>query len=122
MTEHNRFTDDDMILMAKDYLLYLAWEKKYNSKTQTFQQIIIQEYLGSIDEAIEFYLMRIIKNIPFCIFLAWIYETNNFTFIFTKNERSQLYIIIKKIVMYSTLDEIKEIIEMSEICIKYKFV
>ena len=118
MTEHKRFTNDDMFSMAKDYLLYLAWEKKYNSNTQTFQQIIIQEYLGSIDEAIEFYLMRIIKNIHFCVFVNWIYETNNFTFILTKKERSHLYIIIKKIVMYSTLDEIKEIIEMSEICIK----
>jgi hypothetical protein len=107
-----------MFTMVKNYFCYLAWEKKYNSNTQTFQQIIIQEYLGNIDEAIEFYLMRIIKNIHFCVFVTWIYDTNNFTFIFTKNERSQLYIIIKKIVMYSTLNEIKEIIEMSEICIK----
>ena len=111
-------TDDDMFTMVKNYFCYLAWEKKYNSNTQTFQQIIIQEYLGNIDEAIEFYLMRIIKDINFCVFVLWIYESTNFTFTFSKDERSKLYLIIHGVVMDSTLDDIKEIINMGEICIK----
>jgi len=110
-------TEDEMFNMVKSYLYYLAWEQKYNFNTQTFQQIIIQDYQGNIDEAIEECLMNIIKKINFYIFIVWLHESI-IDYTLLEDDLSQLFIITQKVVFDSTLDEIKEMIGMSGDCLK----
>jgi len=110
-------TEDEMFNMVKSYIYYLAWEQKYNFNTQTFQQIIIQDYEGNIDWAIEDYLMNIIKKINFYIFLLWLHESI-IDYTLLEDELSQLYIITQNIVFNCTLNEIKEMIGMDDVCLK----
>ena len=85
-------TDDEMFNMVKSYIYYLAWEKKYNFHTQTFQQIIIQDYEGKIDWAIEDYLMTIIKKINFYVFVMLIHDKYiNYTL--SEDELSKLFLV-----------------------------
>jgi len=110
-------TDDEMFNMVKSYIYYLAWEKKYNFHTQTFQQIIIQDYEGNIDWAIEDYLMTIIKKINFYVFVMLIHDKYiNYTL--SEDELSKLFLVMQNIVFNSTLNEIKEIIGMGDVCLK----
>ena len=108
-------TDDELFLLVKSFICYLAWEKKYNFNSYTFQQIILQNYQGMIDEAIEFYLMKIIKEINIYQFFMWLYQKG---VDITEDERSKLYIIMQHVVFNSTIDDIKEMIGMDEVCIK----
>jgi len=110
-------TEDEMFNMVKSYIYYLAWEQKYNFNTQTFQQIIIQDYQGNIDEAIEDCLMNIIKKINFYIFIMWLHESI-IDYTLLEDNLSQLFLITQKVVFDSTLDEIKEMIGMSGDCLK----
>jgi hypothetical protein len=110
-------TEDEMFNMVKSYFYYLAWEQKYNFNTQTFQQIIIQDYQGNIDEAIEDCLMNIIKKINFYIFIMWLHESI-IDYTLLEDNLSQLFLITQQIVFNSTLDEIKEMIGMSCDCLK----
>jgi len=110
-------TDDEMFNMVKSYIYYLAWEKKYNFHTQTFQQIIIQDYEGNIDWAIEDYLMTIIKKINFYVFVMLIHDKYiNYTL--SEDELSKLFLVMQNIVFNSTLNEIKEMIGMGDVCLK----
>jgi hypothetical protein len=115
MTDETQMTDDELFLMVKSFLCYLAWEKKYNFNSYTFQQIILQNYQGIIDEAIEYYLMKIIKEININQFFAWLYQKGIDT---TEEDCSKLYLIMQRIVFDYTVEEIKEIIGMIEVCIK----
>jgi hypothetical protein len=110
-------TEDEMFNMAKSYIYYLAWEEKYNFNTQTFQQIIIQDYEGNIDWAIEDYLMNVIKKINFYIFLLWLHESI-IDYTLLEDVLSQLFIIMQNIVFNCTLNEIKEMIGMDDVCLK----
>jgi hypothetical protein len=110
-------TEDEMFNIAKSSIYYLAWEEKYNFNTQTFQQIIIQDYEGNIDWAIEDYLMNVIKKINFYIFLLWLHESI-IDYTLLEDVLSQLFIIMQNIVFNCTLNEIKEMIGMDDVCLK----
>ena len=69
-----------------------------------------------IDEAIEFYLMKIIKEINIYQFFMWLYQSKSIYI--SENDYSKLYIIMKHVVFNSTIDDIKEMIGMDEVCIK----
>ena len=118
--EHNHtqmtITEDKMFNMVKSYIYYLAWEKKYNFNTQTFQQIIIQDYEGNIDWAIEDYLMKIIKKINFYVFVMLLHESIDYSL--SEDELSRLFLVMQNIVFNCTLNEIKEMIGMDDVCLK----
>jgi hypothetical protein len=109
-------TEDKMFNMVKSYIYYLAWEKKYNFNTQTFQQIIIQDYEGNIDWAIEDYLMKIIKKINFYVFVMLLHESIDYSL--SEDELSRLFLVMQNIVFNCTLNEIKEMIGMDDVCLK----
>jgi len=107
-----------LLELGKKYLMYITWEKQFyyydeldeEMKFLTFQEII-QEYNGSVDEAMTEFLIREIYNSNKNDYLAWLREKQPIR----PDELIQATIleflcVMKTFVRDSSLDELKELL------------
>ena len=100
--------------IATEFLNFLVWDIKYNVGhiKKSFQEIIDDDYKGNVDDAITKFFMCEFNNTSY-YFFEWIskYDLNT-------TQINIAYLILKDIVINRSLDELKEIIFLAEICIK----
>jgi chemotaxis protein CheY-P-specific phosphatase CheC len=98
--------------------MYITWEKQHyfygesdeEMKLLTFQEII-QEYNGSVDDAMSEFLIREIYNTTKNDYLGWLREKQPLE----KEEPIQASVlqflcVMKSFVMYSSMDDLKELL------------
>ena len=107
-----------LLELGKKYMMYIAWEKRHcyydeldeEMKFLTFQEIIHQEYNGSVDEAMEF-LTRDLYNANRNDYLAWLREKKPIRpEELIRATILEFLCVMKTFVMNSSLDELKELL------------
>jgi hypothetical protein len=106
----------NLLELGKKYMMFVAWEKRHcyydeldeEMKFLTFQEIIHQEYNGSVDEAMEF-LTKELYNANRNDYLGWLREKQPLE----EGEPIpatvlQFLCVMKTFVMQFSLDELKE--------------
>jgi len=107
---------NNLLDLGKKYIMYITWEKQHyfygesdeEMKLLTFQEII-QEYNGSVDDAMSEFLIREIYNTTKNDYLGWLREKQPLE----KEEPIQATVLqflctMKTFVMQSSLDDLKE--------------
>ena len=102
--------------IATEYLNFLVWDIKYNVGhiKKSFQEIIDDDYKGNVDDAITNFFLCEFNNTNY-YFFEWI-EKQQYNL--NTTQINIAYLILKDIVINRSLDELKEIIFLAEICIK----
>jgi len=58
---------------SKEYLYYITWDKRYNFfGEKTFQEIIIDKYIGDVEKAIKQFLLNELTNFNTYSITTWI--------------------------------------------------
>ena len=108
--------DSQLRDLARGYLHYLTWERKYNGKT--FHQIVDDFYDGNLDAAIRGFLYKMFRKVQMGNMgnlLQWVLEKEILLY---PDESSWLLFRVKQIYMTNTYEEVKELIGLGDFVLK----
>ena len=119
---------EEMIKLVKTYIFYFTWEtnfeiititrtrfqRRFNRKHKTFQQLIDEDYHGFVDLAINGHLIETLRKINYYKFIDTIMQLRE-TEHLNHTERIRLFSIMKNLINTSNVDEIHEIIKMGDV-------
>jgi hypothetical protein len=110
---------EELLEIGKMYLKYFTLDKIHvfmfpPPSLRSFQEILDHEFDGDLDEAIKEFLIPGIYNITSECILYWMSENN----ILIQGRLRDLLFITKQFVRNCSLDELKFVCGLEEICLK----